>query len=170
VLTTHKHTHLLLPHYLLPSCRLTTATAAAAAPSRQVNFGKMVLDCAFAKWHYKLAQSMSQAGGPAPGAAGAGPGVPGQVLPGGVAAVPLGPPGVTSPQVTVPGAAVAAGGPPTSQSGALAGGIGGAVGVPEGLGGQPYYLEPWPKYWACRALPAGGWPHHGEGGKGLAGR
>ncbi|GLC66648.1 hypothetical protein PLESTF_000456600 [Pleodorina starrii] len=142
----------------------------------KLNYGKVVLDCAFAKWRYKLAEQAAghhngilTAAGP-----GAGPGVvagagltqgPGPGLAPPPPQVPLASLGLPSPGPGLGGqmlpgvaggmaaaAAVAsAGGSPGAGGG---GGGGGAAAVPEGVGGHPYYLDVWAKYWTCRALPA----------------
>ncbi|PNH01648.1 WD repeat domain-containing protein, partial [Tetrabaena socialis] len=63
----------------------------------KVNFGRLVLECAFAKWRRKVVQSLSGGGADA----------------------------------RLAGAAEGGGGPAPC----------------------PYYPEPWPKFWQCKALP-----------------
>ncbi|GLI71435.1 hypothetical protein VaNZ11_016649 [Volvox africanus] len=101
----------------------------------KVNYGKLVLDCAFAKWRYKLAASLSMHLQGVPAGVGLqGTGAPGNLL---------------HSQMQLQGGGLA-------QPGTLvaAGSGSGSGGLPEGSGAQPYYLDIWPKYWTCRALPA----------------
>ncbi|GFR51816.1 hypothetical protein Agub_g14276 [Astrephomene gubernaculifera] len=108
----------------------------------KVNYGKLVLDCVFAKWRYKLAQSMGASASAAASSSGHA---------GAAASMSLPPSSSTSIQ------SASAALPQGHQGIAVGGGQGlhgSGVGTAEGGGGVSYYGELWPKYWQCRALPA----------------